>query len=316
MFQPDPNTPAYKPGEILVKFKDDVLITKQMLKGTLRTGIVAIDQLNEKYQVATMTKVFRGTEKMATQRSITMPSGEKRQLAQVFNIYKLVFPITKDAKEAVADYKALPEVEYAELNGSAAIVGGIPTTEPFSSPASRIPDPASRILDPASRIPATTATPNDPLYSQQWYIPAVKADSLWNYTTGDTSQVIGILDTGVDWQHPDLINKIWTNTDEIPGNGIDDDANGFIDDTRGWDFVNDDNNPRDDNSHGTHCAGIAAAETNNGIGIAGVSWGAKIMPVKVFGSGGAGYYDQISEGIWYAAMNGCNIFRAPLKTYC
>ena len=306
LFQPDPNMPAYKPGEILVKFKDDVLITKQMLKGTLRTGIVAIDQLNEKYQVATMTKVFRGTEKMATQRSITMPSGEKRQLAQVFNIYKLVFPITKDAEEAVKDFKALPEVEYAELNGSAAIVGGIPTSEPFSMPESRILHPASQIPDPASRIPAMT--PNDPLYPQQWPIPYIKADSLWCFTTGDTTQVVGILDTGIDWLHPDLVHKIWTNTDEIPNNNIDDDNNGFVDDVRGWDFVNDDNNPRDDNSHGTHCAGIAGAEANNGIGIAGVSWGAKIMALKVFQSNGIGYFSQIAEGFWYAAQNGCTIF--------
>ena len=72
-------------------------------------------------------------------------------------------------------------------------------------------------------------------------------------------------------------NKIWTNSFEIPDNGLDDDENGFVDDVRGWDFVNDDNNPDDDNSHGTHVAGIAAAETNNGLGISGIAWGSKIM---------------------------------------
>ena len=302
VFVPDPNTPEYKPGEILVKFKDNVQITTQAVKGKLTTGVSAIDQLNEKYQVATMTKVFRGTEKMTIKRSITMPSGEKRQLAQVFNIYKLVFPVTRDAKQMVEEYKLLQEVEYAELNGSAAIVGGIPTSEPFDNPGNGGGDPSSVVSRPSSVIP------NDPLYPQQWPIPYIKADSLWDFTIGDTTQVIGILDTGVDWLHPDLVNKIWSNQNEIPNNGIDDDNNGFVDDVRGWDFVNDDNNPRDDNSHGTHCAGIAGAEANNGIGIAGVSWGAKIMPLKVFQSNGIGYFSQIAEGFWYAAQNGCTIF--------
>ncbi len=320
LVQRDPNAPEYKPGEILVKFRDDVNVSNQTLKGTLRTGVASVDYLNEKYQVASMSKVFRNSVKTSTNQVITLPSGQRKQLSQVFNIYKLVFPITKDAKEVVEEYKALPEVEYAELNGSAAIVGGIPTSEPFSIPSSPRPDPGSALPAPGSPLPAPgfplpapgsplpAIAPNDPLFSQQWYIPAVKADSLWSYITGDTTQVIGILDTGVDWLHPDLVNKIWRNPNEIPNNGIDDDNNGFIDDVRGWDFVNDDNNPRDDNSHGTHCAGIAGAEANNGIGIAGVSWGAKIMPIKVFQSNGIGYFSQIAEGMWYAAQNGCTVF--------
>jgi len=295
--RPDPNALAFKPGEILVKLKDDVQVANKTIQGIYRTGVTSIDQLNSKYQVATMKKVFRGTQKMDATKSITMPSGAQKQLAQVFNIYKLVFPITTDVKQLVEEYKTLPEVEYAEPNYSYSMAGDIPTSEPFSMPPGSVGPKSSNVV-----------TPNDPLYAQQWAIPAIKADSLWSYTTGDTTQVIGILDTGVDWQHPDLVNKIWRNSNEIPGNGIDDDNNGFIDDVRGWDFVNDDNNPMDDNSHGTHCAGIAAAEANNGIGIAGVSWGAKIMPVKVLQSGGSSYADQIAEGIWYAAHNGATIF--------
>jgi subtilisin family serine protease len=83
---------------------------------------------------------------------------------------------------------------------------------------------------------------------------------MWDSTTGDTTQIIAILDTGVDWLHPDLKNKIWHNPGEIPDNGIDDDGNGMVDDVIGWDWINHDNNPMDDNGHGTHVAGIAAAE--------------------------------------------------------
>ena len=304
VFTPDPNMPEYKQGEILVKFRDEVNISMLKAGGVMQTGLSSVDALNEKWGISGMKRVIRNAQKQATTQMITMPDGKQIKLAQMFNIYKLSFPESRDAKQVVEDFKALPEVEYAELNRVFFMTGAIPASEPFIMPGS---DQTKSTTGGNPRSPALI-TPNDPMYGQQWYIPNVKADSLWSYTTGDTLQVIGILDTGVDWLHPDLVNKIWRNTDEIPNNGIDDDNNGFIDDTRGWDFVNDDNNPMDDNSHGTHCAGIAAAETNNGIGIAGMSWGAKIMPVKILQSGGGSYAGPIAEGIWYAAQNGCTIF--------
>ena len=303
VFTPDPNMPEYKQGEILVKFRDEVNISMLKAGGVMQTGLSSVDALNEKWGISGMKRVIRNAQKQATTQMITMPDGKQIKLAQMFNIYKLSFPESRDAKQVVEDFKALPEVEYAELNRVFFMTGAIPASEPFIMPGS---DQTKSTTGGNPRSPALI-TPNDPMYGQQWYIPNVKADSLWSYTTGDTLQVIGILDTGVDWLHPDLVNKIWRNTDEIPNNGIDDDNNGFIDDTRGWDFVNDDNNPMDDNSHGTHCAGIAAAETNNGIGIAGMSWGAKIMPVKIMQSAGFSYGDQIAEGIWYAAQNGSTV---------
>ena len=293
----DPGETLYAKGEILVRVKDNIPVVVAKRRGVIQTGVGSIDRLNEKWEVSQMTPVFRSAKKNSTRQMVSFPDGKTKQLEQLFNIYKVKFSEDSDANAVLAEYKSLPEVEYAELNGSAGIVAGIPASEPFSMPAK-----------PEGQQAPDIVTPDDPLYSQQWAIPYIKADSLWDYTTGDTTQVIGILDTGVDWLHPDLANKIWINTDEIPDNGIDDDYNGFIDDVRGWDFVNDDNNPRDDNSHGTHCAGIAAAETNNGIGVAGVSWGAKIMPLKVFQSNGIGYFSQIAEGFWYASQNGCTIY--------
>jgi len=123
------------------------------------------------------------------------------------------------------------------------------------------------------------------------------------------------LTQGVDWTHPDLDNNIWNNSAEIAGNGVDDDGNGYIDDTRGWDFINNDNDPYDDNSHGTHVAGIAAAESNNGIGITGIAWNAKILPVKMLQSSGAGNSDNLALAINYAAAMGATVINMSLGSY-
>src|SRR5205085_5028750 len=135
--------------------------------------------------------------------------------------------------------------------------------------------------------------PND--LGSQWYLESASgADAHltggWNHTTGSSNVLLAIADTGVDWQHPDLAANIWSNPGEIPGNGVDDDADGLVDDVRGWDFVGslagawpgedaavEDNDPSDFNGHGTHVAGIAGACTNNGLGICGVAWNCKIL---------------------------------------
>ena len=154
--------------------------------------------------------------------------------------------------------------------------------------------------------------PDDTYYSAQWALAKIQAPAAWDATTGDSNVIIAVIDTGVDLDHPDLAAKMWSNPKEIPGNGLDDDGNGFIDDVRGWDFVSDDNVPQDDHGHGTHVAGIAAAETNNSIGIAGLSWGARIMAVKVLNEKGEGTYFDVAQGIKYAADQGAKIVNLSL----
>jgi subtilisin family serine protease len=159
--------------------------------------------------------------------------------------------------------------------------------------------------------------PNDTDIIRQQYLNTIKAREAWDVTRGDTTVVIGIVDTGVEWQHPDLAANIWRNHDEIPNNGIDDDQNGYVDDVRGWDFggLNGtaDNDPREDfPAHGTHVAGIASAVTDNGIGVAGVGFKTKIMPVKtsrndVRAPNGSPFILYGYQGIVYAAENGANI---------
>jgi len=159
--------------------------------------------------------------------------------------------------------------------------------------------------------------PNDPFYSLQYALKKIKAQEAWDITQGDTSIVIAIIDSGVDWDHPDLQANVWINWDETPNNAVDDDFNGYIDDVRGWDFGGlngtPDNNPMEDRpDHGTHVAGDASAVTDNFIGIASMGYKSKIMPVKTnrddFRSiSGSPFIVYGYEGIKYAADNGAII---------
>ncbi len=150
-------------------------------------------------------------------------------------------------------------------------------------------------------------TPNDPLFSQQWAISEISAPQAWAKTTGSRTVVIAVLDTGVDYNHPDLSGNIWKNTKEVPGNAVDEDKNGYIDDTRGWNFVDKNNNPMDTNGHGTACAGIVGAIGNNRLGIAGLDWSVRVLPLKVIGSQGYGYESDAIDAILYANQMGADV---------
>lgn len=155
-------------------------------------------------------------------------------------------------------------------------------------------------------------TPNDPGFGSQWGMTKIEAPSAWNISHGSADITIAVIDTGVDLDHPDLAGKLWVNTDEIPANGLDDDFNGYIDDVNGYDFYNLDAFPDDDNSHGSHVAGIAAAATNNGVGVAGVSWGAKIMALKALNYNGNGSTADLAEAVYYAVDNGAKVINMSL----
>src|SRR5262249_35617231 len=133
--------------------------------------------------------------------------------------------------------------------------------------------------------------PNDPLLSRDYGLvntgqtggtpdADIDADEAWGISTGSNSIVVAVIDSGVDYTHPDLAANMWHNPGETPGNKRDDDGNGFVDDVYGYDFVNRDGDPMDDNGHGTHVSGTIGAVGNNAVGTAGLNWNVKIMALK------------------------------------
>ena len=196
-------------------------------------------------------------------------------------------PAGLPVEEAIARYEASPDVEYAQ---------------------------------PDFLYTASATTPNDPSYSKLWGLnntgqtggtsdADADAPEAWDVTTGGPDTVVAVIDEGVDVSHPDLRDNIWTNPDEVAGNRIDDDRNGYVDDVNGWDFVHNDASvydAADGDKHGTHVAGTIAAEGNNGIGVAGASWNAKIMPLKFLGPT-SGSTSGAVKAINYALAEGVKI---------
>ncbi len=161
--------------------------------------------------------------------------------------------------------------------------------------------------------------PKDPDYPKQWGPNAIRAPQAWpimigTNTTNEIKKIIAVIDTGTNIKQPDLKTKLWVRSKEKANNGKDDDANGYIDDINGWNFADKNNNINDQDGHGSHVAGIAAAASDNSTGIAGISWGAKIMTLNVFGGWGATDED-VAEAIIYAADNGANVINLSLGRY-
>ncbi|MBS3909193.1 MAG: S8 family serine peptidase [Actinobacteria bacterium] len=172
--------------------------------------------------------------------------------------HRVKLPKGIDEHNAIANYEKLPDVEYAEPN----------------------------------YYRHALLTPNDTNYGVQWALPKIKAPQAWDTTTGNET-VVAVVDSGVDYNHPDLSTKV----------------------IKGYDYINNDNDPMDDHGHGTHVAGITGAITNNAQGVAGVSWGAKLLAVKVLNSSGSGTDATVANGIRYAADNNAKIINLSLGGY-
>lgn len=176
----------------------------------------------------------------------------------------------------------------------------------------------------AERVPycTTSLTPND-LQSQQWHLQQVQAELAWDLQTGYTDVVVAIVDDAVLTTHNDIAPNLWVNPLEIPGNNFDDDGNGYIDDVNGFDVADNDGDPNPPSnvtasyfSHGTHCAGVAAAATNNGSGIASIGFNTRIMAVKTKfnASGGSGLHATI-QGVQYAIVAGADVISMSFGSY-
>ena len=170
-------------------------------------------------------------------------------------------------------------------------------------------DPNVAYVEPNYIVHAIDTTPNDARFGDLWGMERIRAPQAWDWTTGDTNIVVAVIDTGILRSHEDLAAQMWTNPGETgldafgndkATNGEDDDGNGYVDDVHGWDFVNNDNDPTDDNSHGTHCAGTIGGVGNNSVGVAGVCWTVKMVGLKFLSGGGGGSTAGAIEAIEYA----------------
>lgn len=232
----------------------------------------------------------------------------KKEMRLIAGDYLLLKTNNKSTLGLLNDLNSLSEVSFAEPNYIYKAIKTSATVE-------------SMLLGTVKENQSALA-PNDSLYGKLWGLqntganepdrnggysktPGVSgadvdAERAWTLTKGDKKVVVAVIDTGIDYNHPDLKNNMWVNEKEIPGNGIDDDNNGYIDDVYGWNAHGNNGNPMDGNDHGTHCAGTIGAEHNNGFGVAGVMADVSLMAVKFLGDDGSGSLADAVEAIDYA----------------
>ncbi len=156
--------------------------------------------------------------------------------------------------------------------------------------------------------------PNDPRFFSQWYLSRIRAPAAWDKTVGAASTLIAVVDTGINFSHEDLKDRLWVNSDEIPNNSLDDDRNGYIDDYNGFNFLEGNHDLSDLNGHGSGIASLIAAATNNGVGMAGLNWRAPLMILKALNSAGSGDYSTVAMAIRYAADNGAKVINMSFGT--
>lgn len=292
----------YREGEMIVKFKPESEVRVRAYGRGISSGVSGVDQVLGELGITASEQLMPLSGAVVTPRAraLRSVSGNTIEDSDMSQLYRLSFDAEKiNVHEAIDKLSALDEVEFAEPNY---VVYALSSSE------------ASETFDTAAEAATYKA---EPLYSQQWGIEAINLPQLWAQPKITTKRpVIAILDTGVDITHPDLADNIWTNEAEANGaEGEDDDDNGFIDDLHGWDFVNQTARLGDWNSHGTHCAGIAAAIGNNGVGITGANPNALIMPITVMQSDGTGDVATIIKGIDYAAANGADVISMSIGGY-
>ena len=209
--------------------------------------------------------------------NIEQPFGKKKQAIKLYLTFLVEFKNkNQDLNKIIKDFQTLSTIDYAELV----------------------------YRDYKDFIP------NDPSYSSCWHLPKIQADLSWDLGKGNSDVVVSIVDDAITINHPDLKDVIWVNPNEIPNNGIDDDNNGYIDDINGWDTYTNDNDPSPFSntnawSHGTHCAGIAGAHTDNGIGISSIGYGISLMAVKTADNNGL--VNQTWDGVYYSILAGADI---------
>jgi subtilisin family serine protease len=263
--------------QIILKLKNEDVSSGRLLCNQKIIGNNKVDSITQKFHALKIRKQSTG-----------------RKSKQ--HIYIIKFSQGTNIQQVINEYYKTGEIEYAEPDhkGSGGGTQGI--------------------------------TPNDQYFSRQWGLkndgtfslsPSIAGadidmDNAWTLEQGDSSIIVGIIDSGTKLDHPEFKGRIWTNHNEIPNNGIDDDNNGYIDDVKGWNFANTNNNPNDDFGHGTNVAGILGANGGNSIGYGGVDWNCKLMILKGLDNANFGFYSWWSDAIYYAVDNGAKVINMSL----
>lgn len=219
------NKNDYVKGEIIIKLKNlnSTYSLNKNSKGIIETKIEEIDKINSKYNVRIIEKVFRNVTKHTTKQYSKIKK-KYVEVPDLFSIFLIKYNEKVDPEIVAKEYSKLKNVEWAEPN---------------------------------YKFQLTMAT-TDPAFilGKQWGVFMIDAPDGWDIERGSQDVIVAVIDSGLDYNHPDLKNNIWKNSREIEANGIDDDGNGYVDDIMGWDFVDNDNDPKDEHGYGTHCAGI------------------------------------------------------------
>jgi subtilisin family serine protease len=278
-----PSERAALPAE-LAPYASLVDLNRESRLKSIRGLFVDRKSVNTAQAVTRQAERHEAVRKKYAKRSKRAPGGPARPLPDLSNYYVLEFEPGIDLEAIRRRYLSSPFVESAEFD----------------------------------HYVQTNHAPNDPLFSSSgswgqsgfdlWGLKKIGMESAWDTSTGE-NVVVAVVDSGVDYDHAEIAENIWRNPNEVPDNGVDDDGNGFIDDVRGWNFVNNTNDPKDDErvGHGTHVSGTIAAVGDNGIGIIGVAPKAKIMAVKAVAANSVGQLSAFAQALVYAISNGADV---------
>ncbi|MFP5212285.1 MAG: S8 family serine peptidase [Acidobacteriota bacterium] len=324
--------PDYIPDEIIIKLKKSVLhgngirsnLAPDDSRSRGRLVIDSLDQLGNKSGVIRSERLFKfGAEKLGRGENVgrsMLRSPDPRARDFDPDLYRrLAFKPGVDVKAVVKKYKKDPNVEFAELNY---------IRRPNDNPSDMGAGEGSLRSD--GEVSRTDALPSvsvsDPLAPQQWHLQSINAPQAWSFLQshginpgGSRDVIVAVIDTGVDYTHPDLAGNMWVNSAEIRGNGIDDDGNGFVDDYYGPNIPMKDTgsagDPMDDMGHGTHVAGIVAAQGNNANGGVGVAYNVQIMAIKAAQYGGVFTSSDIASAVLYAIDKGATVINMSFGGY-